>query len=381
MIIDKDLNMRIAVAGVVTKKIEEDALGGTEAFTHMLVSGLVKKGHEVTLYCAKGSNTPAQHQVEICEGPDALGEESNLHFVYPYTLLEVRKILEDIKEKKFDILHVNFLKTFMMAYFAKQVDIPILYTMHRDFMSRPKIYGVYEKIGFSPNEHFVYVSKKAQELSLLKINAGYIYNGIDSFKFPVSGKNDQNKFLWLSRVDELKGSSQAIKACFEAKVPLILSGIIDRAKYQSFFDQEIKPYLTDEIVFEEHASFERKLELYQNAKAFLFPIQWEEPFGLVLTEAMSCGTPVIAFARGAIPEVVADGVTGFVVNSSEEDKRGDFIIKKTGIEGLIEAIKRLNSMSPEEYTKMRQNCRKRVEENFTLEKTVESYENLYKSLL
>lgn len=373
--------MRIAIAGVVTKKIEEDALGGTEAFTYSLVDGLVKRGHEVTLYCAKGSKTSAQHQVEICEGQDALGEESNLHFVYPYTLLEVRAILEDIKAKKFDILHVNFLKTFLMSYFANQSDIKILYTMHRDFMSRPKIYEVYERIGFSPNEHFVYVSKKAQELSLLKQNSEYIYNGIDISKFPASEKSNQEKFLWLSRVDELKGSSQAIKACFEAKAPVILSGIIDRAKYQKFFDSELKPYLTNDIVFEEHSSFERKLELYQNAKAFLFPIQWEEPFGLVLTEAMSTGTPVIAFARGAIPEIVVDGVTGFIVNPSEEDKRGDFIIKKTGIDGLVEAIQRMNSLSSEDYVKMRQACRKRVEENFTIEKTVENYENEYKKIL
>lgn len=373
--------MRIAIAGVITKKIEENALGGTEYFTYLLVEGLVKRGHEVTLYCAKGSKTSAQHQVEICNGEDALGEESNLQFVYPYTLLEVRAILADIKEKKFDILHVNFLKTFLMSYFAGQVDIPILYTMHRDFMARPKIYDVYEKIGFSLNEHFTYVSKKAQELSLLKKNAKYIYNGINILKFPISGKNDQDKFLWLSRVDELKGSSQAIQACFRAKVPLILSGIIDRVKYQSFFDKEIKPYLTNDITFEEHASFERKLELYQNAKAFLFPIQWEEPFGLVLIEAMATGTPVIAFARGAIPEIVVDGVTGFVVNSSEEDKRGYFIVKKTGIEGLVEAIRRLNSLSSEEYAKMRKNCRKRVEENFAIEKTVEEYEKVYKEIL
>lgn len=373
--------MKIGIAGVVTKRIEENALGGTEAFTYLLVDGLVKRGHEVTLYCAKGSKTPAQHQVEICNPEDALGEESNLHFVYPYTILEVRAILADIKENKFDILHINFLKTFLMSYFASQVNIPILYTMHRDFMSRPKIYEIYEKIGFSPNEHFVYVSKRPQELSLLKKNAGYIYNGINTLKFPISEKNDQDRFLWLSRVDELKGSSQAIRACSEAKVKLILSGIIDRTKYQGFFDKEIKPYLTEEIVFEEHTDFERKLELYQNARAFLFPIQWEEPFGLVLIEAMATGTPIVAFARGAIPEIVVDGITGFIVNSSNEDKRGDFIVKKTGIEGLVEAIQRLNSLSQEEYVKMRQACRKRVEKNFTIEKTIEGYENMYKKIL
>lgn len=373
--------MRIAIAGLVTQPITENPAGGTEAFTYLLVEGLVKRGHDITLYCAKGSKTSAQKQVEICEPSAANDEESNLHFVYPYTLLEVRALLEDIKKNKFDIVHINFLKTFLMSYFAKQVSIPLIYTMHRDFFSRPAIYEVYKQIGFSENEHFIYVSKKAYELSLVKQNGRCIYNGINILKFPYSQEGKFDNYLWLSRVDELKGCLQAAQAASKAGVKLILSGVIGRTKYQEYFDSYIKPLLNTNIQFEEGQSSERKVYLYKSAKAFLFPIQWEEPFGLVLAESMACGTPIIAFARGAIPEIVKDGVTGFIVNSSDTDVRGNWIVKKTGIEGLVEAIKLINNMPPDEYKKMRQVTRSRAEDNFTIEKTVESYESLYKSLI
>ena len=118
-------------------------------------------------------------------------------------------------------------------------------------------------------------------------------------------------------------------------------------------------------------------KFYQNACAFLFPIHWEEPFGLVMIEAMACGTPVIAYNRGSVSEIVRDGVTGFIIE--EEDRgnqgnRGNWVIKKTGIEGLVEAIKRIGEID-------RASCRRHVEENFTMEKMVEGYEKVYKKIL
>jgi glycosyltransferase involved in cell wall biosynthesis len=100
-----------------------------------------------------------------------------------------------------------------------------------------------------------------------------------------------------------------------------------------------------------------------------------------MIEAMACGTPVVAYAKGSVPEVIADGVTGFIVNSGESDKRGDWIIKKTGIEGLSEAVERIYSMSGEDYKKMRFACRKYVEKNFSVEKMIEEYEKIYRKLL
>lgn len=100
-----------------------------------------------------------------------------------------------------------------------------------------------------------------------------------------------------------------------------------------------------------------------------------------MIEAMACGTPVVAYARGSVPEVIKDGETGFIVNSSEEDKRGDWIVKKTGIEGLCEAVEKIYSMPEEQYRQMRRNCRTHVEKNFTVERMVGEYEKVYNQIL
>ena len=117
------------------------------------------------------------------------------------------------------------------------------------------------------------------------------------------------------------------------------------------------------------AGHDEKIIYLQNAKAFLMPIHWEEPFGLVMIEAMATGTPVIAYGRGSVPEVVKDGETGFIVPPEK------------GVEGLIEAVKKLYAMPEEEYARMRKNCRKHVEDNFTAYRMVSDYEKLYYSLI
>ncbi|MDO8451702.1 MAG: glycosyltransferase [bacterium] len=361
--------MRIAVAGLITKPITPHPLGGTEAFTYLLVSGLVKRGHEITLYCAKGSQTPAQNQVEICDPADAMGEESNVEFVYPYTLLEIRKLISDIQKGGFDILHVNFLKTFLLSYFADQISIPILHTIHRDFMSSPRLFGVYEKIGFHDNESFAFVSERARSMSLLKEQTYTIHNGIDIAWYPRSDRSDQKTFLWLSRIDPLKGPKEAAQAAKEAGVSLVLSGDIDRQKYQDYFDREIAPLLSETIVYEKPGDMAHKIALYSQAKAYIFPIQWEEPFGLVVVEALSCGTPVIAFNRGAMAEIIEDGVNGYLVPPEK------------GVIGIVEAIRRVNSLSSDAYGHMRTRCHEIAAEKFSSDRMVASYEGLYQQLV
>lgn len=120
---------------------------------------------------------------------------------------------------------------------------------------------------------------------------------------------------------------------------------------------------------------------YQRSKLFLFPLSWEEPFGLVLAESMACGTPVIAYARGSVPEIIKDGKTGFIINSSNDDSRGNYIIKKTGIEGLCEAVKKIYAMPETDFLTMRRECRTSVEERFTAEHMAQEYMELYKRLL
>ena len=127
-----------------------------------------------------------------------------------------------------------------------------------------------------------------------------------------------------------------------------------------------------------------KYDFLGNAKAFLFPIHWEEPFGLVMVEAMACGTPVVAYNRGSVPEIVKDGVTGFIVDPPEEDlnsqisnhndQQGSWIIKKRGIEGLVEAVRRISEID-------RKACKKHVEEHFTVDHMVDGYIDVYRKIL
>jgi glycosyltransferase involved in cell wall biosynthesis len=361
--------MRIAVAGVITKPITSHPLGGTEAFTYLLVKGLVERGHEVTLYCASGSETKAQHHEFICSPQEAMGEESNVEFVYPFTLLEIRKISEDIAAGKFDILHVNILKTFMFSYFTGQIKLPVLHTIHRDFMASQRLYEVYKKIGFHANEHFAFVSERAMRLSILRDNIHMVYNGINTDEYPFAPASNQQTYLWLSRVDPLKGPKEAVLAAKNADVPLLLSGDVDRKKYLDYFDSDISPLLSDKIRFEKPSNMDRKVELYRQAKAYVFPIQWEEPFGLVVIEAMSCGTPVITFNRGAMAELVENGVNGFLVPQEE------------GVDGISKAMRKIESMTPETYAVMRENCRKTAETKFSYKKTVAGYESLYLDMI
>jgi len=361
--------MHIAVAGLLTKKIEPHPFGGTEAFTYLLVKGLVENGHEVTLYSAEGSQTDAQHHVAICSAEDAMKHESNIEFVYPYTLLQIRRILDDMKSQTFDLLHINALKTFMFSYFAPMTRTPILHTIHRDFFENPNIANIYKKIGITSREHFCFVSHLAYNRSLIRTNIHTVQNGIDLELYPESPQSSFETYLWLSRIDPLKGPHIAIEAVNKAQQNLIVSGDIDRTTYQDFFNKSVKPNLGQSIRYESAQGYKRKVELYQNAKAFVFPIQWEEPFGLVVVEALSCGTPVITFRRGAMAEIIEDGVTGYLVDP------------QLGADGIAMKIRELESLSKEEYMHMRRNCRQSVEERFGYRQMAIQYEALYTKII
>jgi glycosyltransferase involved in cell wall biosynthesis len=208
-----------------------------------------------------------------------------------------------------------------------------------------------------------------------------VYNGVDPVLFPFNDKKE-DYLLWLGRLGQAKnpdgsfvdakGVSWAIKTAVKTGKKLILSvGVEDK----TFFDKEVKPYLNDKIQWigkvgkDQPLNTEELAQYYGKAKAFLMTPNWDEAFGLVITEAMSCGTPVIAFGKGSIPEIVEDGKTGYL--SSYED----------GVEGLVSNVEKLFTLSKEEYSKMSVNARKRIEENFTVEKMVDEYEKVYKKVI
>ena len=182
-----------------------------------------------------------------------------------------------------------------------------------------------------------------------------VYNGVDTSKFTFNNTNPADYLLMVGSIGRHKNQAGAIRVAKALDMPLVLAGKINDKAY---FEELKKDIDGEKIRWVGEMKFGEKLVMYQGAKAFLFPILWNEPFGLVMIEAMSCGTPVIAFRNGSTSEVVVDGKTGFVVADEQM---------------MIEAIGKIDQIS-------RTDCRKRVEENFTIEKMVNDYEKALLSL-
>jgi glycosyltransferase involved in cell wall biosynthesis len=188
--------------------------------------------------------------------------------------------------------------------------------------------------------------------------------------------------MWAGRAIPDKGPDIVVEIARELQIETDLSAII-KHEHKAWFEESVIKKISNSPHISLATTRGRYdlIEQYQKSKLFLFPVQYEEPFGLVLAEAMSCGTPVVAYAKGAIPEVIKDGITGFIINESEKDIRGNWIIKKTGIEGLKEAVKKVYSMPEKEYIAMRKACREHVEKNFTIQKMTQNYIDVYKKVI
>jgi len=370
--------MKIAVAGILNKPIVPNASGGTESFVYQLVEGLVAKKHEVTLFATSDSQTSAK-LVSVCSSLDTVGmNEGGIETRIPYHLMQSAEIIK--RSDEFDVIHNNYFDSFFLTPFNCWSSAPIISTVHNDFWQFPHLHTIMSSLHRKGYDANVFVSLRARELAGVSEDASVIHNGVSPSEYPLFTAKDDN-LLWLSRIVENKGPREAVEAATVTKRPLRLIGFMPKLpKHLAYYDAFIKPFLSEKITVEETLTLAEKVVAYQRAKAFLFPIQWEEPFGLVMIEAMSCGTPVIAFARGAVPEIVEDGVSGFIVNASADDIRGKWVTSATGQAGMHEAIERLYSLPPEQYKAMCLAARLRVEQNFTIDRLVSQYEQLYVTL-
>jgi len=346
--------------------------GAPEEVVYRIVEGLVKKGHQVTLFASGDSKTSAQ-LVSVTEKATSKDKSIGIGPHESYEYLLISKCYQMAKKGNFDIIHSNFDKK--SAYFAPLVDIPTVSTLHSVLDKAESV------LKFCKDAQYYVSISDAQRKPIPDLNyIGTVYHGLDISTYPFDS-NGGNKMVFVGRILPEKGADQAIKVSQNLDKQLEVLGWAAK-KNMNYYAEKIKPYVDGKKIF--IYGFLSRKNLKQHlikAKLLIFPIRWEEPFGLVMIEAMACGTPVVAYARGSVPEVIADGVTGFIVNSGESDKRGDWIIKKTGIEGLSEAVERIYSMSEEDYKKMRFACRKYVEKNFSVEKMIEEYEKIYRKLL
>jgi len=308
----------------------------------LLADGLTDRGHEVTLFAAPGSETRARLVSPLHEEPprDAIGDPW-------YEASHVVSVYEHGDE--FDILHDHTGPVGVSV--GALSDRPTIHTLHGPFTQQAHM--LYSRV--ARRHWFVAISESQRSMAPENLRwAGVVYNGIPMDRYPL--RQDKDDFLFfLGRADEEKAPHLAILAARQAGRRLVLCATTKNERERAYWASEVEPILGEDVEVRGEVSAGEKVELLGRAAALLFPIQWAEPFGLVMTEAMACGTPVVAWRDGSVPEVVADGVTGFVVGSVEE---------------MAAAVGRVGELDPRVL-------RARVEERFSAEAMVTGYERAY----
>jgi len=345
--------LKIAQIAPLWFSIPPKKYGGIEWVVYNLVEGLTKKGHRVTLFATGDSKIPSRAKL-VSVYPRSLKKDDISWYDQTYNLLNLSRAFERASE--FDIIHSHI--DLWETFFPALVKTPSLHTIHNPLYSssrRDSRLFILEKF---KNNNYVAISKAQKNLSRVKLNfVDVIYNGIkiEEFKFNPKPKNH---FVWSARIDKYKGIENAIEIAEKAGVNLHLAGRLD-ASQVNYFKRNIEPHLNEKIKYIGEYGRREKSKFFREAKGLIYPIEWHEPFGLNMIEAQACGTPVIAYKRGSVPEVVKDGKTGFIVNSIDKGVR---------------AVKRIDEIK-------REDCRNFVEKNFTQEIMVSRYEELYYKLL
>lgn len=361
--------MDILFVSTLKRRIGLDVFASRSRIIYELSCRLAEKGHKVSILGTADSIVPNVGVIPIIEkGWVDLPSAENPFYRETAYLVKLAKKIEEIA-LGFDIIHNHTYPEFINLMVSDKIRTPMVTTVHAQ--ATEELDNV---LSLFPKTTLVALSNAHKKLFKKAIINEVVYNGIDTNLYAFS-KNQGDYLLWLGRLSKAKnkdgsfidpkGIRWAIKLAEKTGEKLLLSGNVED---MDFYNRDVKPYLNEKIQWVGPVSSEQMLKreqvvgLMQGAKAYLMTINWEEPFGLVMIEAMSCGTPVIGFVRGAVPEIVIDGVTGFVVNPA------------TGVDGLIEAVRKIGEID-------RRKCRKHIEEKFSIEQMVGNYEKLYASIV
>lgn len=333
--------MKIAVLSPVAWRTPPRHYGPWEQMASNLTEGLVEAGHEVTLFATADSLTKASLSSVVERGyDDAPGQDAKV-----LECLHISNLMEHADE--FELIHNHF--DFLPLSYSRLIDTPVITTIHG--FSSEKIVPVYQK--YNADGYYVSISDANRHPALNYLST--VYNGLDTANFsfqPVS----ESYLLFFGRIHPDKGTAEAIQIARAGKRKLIIAGIIQDENY---FREKVEPYLGEDISFIGSAGPEKRNELLGGAYALLHPISFDEPFGLSVAEAMLCGTPVIAFQRGSMPELITTGLTGFLVSHAAEAA------------AVLDSVKDLS----------RETCRKLAVERFSKEKMVADYLDLYRRII
>jgi glycosyltransferase involved in cell wall biosynthesis len=305
--VDGQTPLRIAVLAPPWISVPPPGYGGIEAVVALLTRELVRHGHEVTLFAAPGSRSPAEVRV-LLDRPHPDEIERALHEADH--VARAFAAIDDARRRgtPYDVVHDHC--GFTAIAMSDRIATPMVHTMHGAFT--PDTAAFYSH--HAAKAHLVALSRAQAHAAPPGVRvAAVIPNPIDGDEWPLARDKDPY-LLWVGRMTAEKGPQRAIVAARLAGMPLILAGRVQLGQ-QEFFDREVAPHVDGERVrYVGEVAGLAKVRLFSRARAFLMPIRWEEPFGMVMVEAMVCGTPVIAFPGGAARELVLPGITGFLVN-------------------------------------------------------------------
>ncbi|MEV0293001.1 glycosyltransferase family 4 protein [Nocardia sp. NPDC050710] len=343
---------RIAMVVPPYFDVPPKAYGGVEAVVADLVDALVDRGHDVTLLGAGEPGTKAKF-VPVWDRamPERLGDP----FPEVVNALRVRRAIERLAATSgVDLVHDHTFAGPLNAPAYRGLGLPTVVTVHGPV--EDDCYHYYREL--SSDVALVAISDRQRQLAPDLQWAGRVHNALHVDQWPFRADND-GYALFLGRFNECKAPHLALEAAHAAGIPLVLAGKCSEAPEKAYFEREVVPRLTDSDHVFGLADATAKRKLLTGASCLLFPVRWEEPFGMVMIESMVCGTPVIALRGGAVPEVIVDGVTGRICEDPDE---------------LPGAIAQAGELDPAA-------CRAHVVANFGSDTLGRGYEEVYRKLL
>jgi glycosyltransferase involved in cell wall biosynthesis len=334
--------MKIAVVAPPWESIPPSSYGGIEVVVDQLARGFHQAGHEVLLVATGDSTSPVPRRATLDSA-----EESQLGMVPE--LMHVAAAYEGLDE--FDVVHDHTMTG--PFYASPNPDQVVVTTAHGPIDGElrsiyAQLRGRVELIAISEDQ-----ARSAPDVAVTAV----IHHGVDLDLFPM-GAGDGDYVVFLGRMSPDKGAHRAIAAAREAGVDVLVVAKCREDDEREYFEEFVEPHLGNGVSYIGEVSHDRKVELLAGARALLFPIRWREPFGMVMIEALACGTPVLAFPEGSVPEIVDDGTTGFVCADETE---------------MADAIHRLDQLD-------RRACRASVADRFSTARMVEKHLELFETL-
>lgn len=334
--------MKVAILSPIAWKTPPEHYGPWEQVASNIAEGLVKKGVEVTLFATGNSITSGSLEA-VCDLPYEIDKQNDPKVM---ECLHVSHAME--QAASFDIIHNHF--DFLPLTYSRLIKTPMITTIHG--FSSKKIIPVYKK--YNATSTYISISNSDRSSALDYLNT--IYHGINPADFTFIEKKE-NYLLYFGRIHPDKGAHVAIEIAQKANLPLKMAGLIQD---QQYFGEKIQPFIeTQQVEYLGNVGPTARNQLLGNAKALLHPINFAEPFGLSVLESMMCGTPVIAFNRGSMPELIVHGVSGYLVTTVSE---------------AVEAIGQLEQISTLA-------CREYAVAKFSLETMVDAYITAYETVI